>query len=198
MNTPSFDTRRVPPPAMPRGRQHDITLTEEVLALANAHERHEYARYRWLSLRFLAFHTGISRLMKALAEESQQRMQALATLAGSLPLDASAIADPAESPEAPPALTAGTHFFIVDGEVATQALSRAMLEEWWSRRFYERLQAYNAIPQLDAWINDAICQARSQFQVLQETEGLMPPSLSPPHAMMEPMLGQGRGARDSG
>lgn len=191
MNTPSFDTRRIPPPGMALGRHHDITLTEEVLALANEHEHHEYSRYHWLSLRFLTFHTGISRLMQALADESQQRIQALIDLAASLPLDKPVLQDPPTLAGQDADPIANAHFFIIDSDVATQALSRAKLEEWWSRRFYERLQAYNSLPQLDPWLNGCISQARAQFQVLQETEGLMPASPCRPQQMPRPVIRHG-------
>lgn len=163
-----------------------ITLTEELLALANDHERHEYHRYRWLSLRFLTYHRGISKLMQALAGESQQRVQALIEAAASLPIREPVLRDPATQAWQAPSIQ--SHFFIFDDDVAAQELSRALLEEWRSRRFYERLQACNGIPDLHAWLNACIGQTRSQFQILQEVEGQLPALPCPPRAITRPAV----------
>lgn len=147
-------------------------LIEDILARASAHEQQEYQRYRWLSLRFLTYHIGTSRLMQALASESQQRIRSLIEVSASLPIETSPLRDPAMRPEQE--LQVRPHFFIFDDEVAAQELSRALLEEWRSRRFYERLQACNAIPDLDAWLNDCINQSRAQFQILLEAREQLP------------------------
>ncbi|MDW7748055.1 hypothetical protein [Halomonas sp.] len=147
-------------------------LIEDILARANAHEHQAYQRYRWLSLRFLTYHIATSKLMQALASESQQRIQSLIEVSASLPIEQSPLHDPAERREQE--LQVQTHFFIFDDEVAAEELSRALLEEWRSRRFYERLQAYNAIPDLNAWLNDCIGQRRAQFQILQEARDQLP------------------------
>lgn len=183
-------------------------LIEDILARANAHEHQAYQRYRWLSLRFLTYHIGTSKLMQALASESQQRIRSLSEVSASLPIETSPLRDPAEGPGQE--LQVQPHFFIFDDEVAAQELSRALLEEWRSRRFYERLQAYNAIPDLDAWVNDCIGQRRAQFQILQEARDQLPGvalpipanshdgrSITPPAPARwreEPAANRGRGA----
>ncbi|SEK24470.1 hypothetical protein [Halomonas daqiaonensis] len=175
---------------MQPGRQPcDITLTEDVLALVNDHEHHEYYRYHWLSLRFLTYNLGLSRLMQALADESKQRIQALIEQSTSLSLGKPAIWDPSTSVWQAPTLPSQSHFFILDDDTAAQELSRALLDEWRSRRFYERLQAYNGTPQLDAWLNACISQAQAQFQVLQETEWLLPAIPRQSHEMTWPDMG---------
>jgi hypothetical protein len=148
------------------------TLIEEILAQANAHEHQEYHRYRWLSLRFLTYHIGMSKLMQALASESRQRVLALIEVSASLPIEESPLRDPAKMPGQD--LQVQSNFFIFDDEVAAQELSRALLDEWRSRRFYERLQAYNAIPDLNAWLNDCIGQNWAQLQILQEARDQLP------------------------
>lgn len=164
-------TPRITPLDSPARGQADrptcvVTMIEELLTLASEHERDEHERYYWLSLRFLTYHIGISKLLQALAEESQQRIRGLIEVAASLPI---ALPRPQEPAIGPCPDTHGEgHFFIHDDEIAAQELSRALLEEWRSRRFYERLQAYNAIPDLNAWLNDCIGQCRAQFQILHE------------------------------
>ena len=143
-----------------------VTMIEELLTLAGEHERDEHERYYWLSLRFLTYHIGISKLLQALAEESQQRIQALTKVAATLPIALPRLGEPVVGPW--PDLHGQGHFFIYDDAMAAQELSRAELEEWRSRRFYERLQDYNAIPALDAWLNECIGQCRAQFQILHE------------------------------
>ncbi|MCG6657111.1 hypothetical protein HOP52_04875 [Halomonas campisalis] len=155
-----------------------ISLIEDILTRANEHEHQEYHRYRRLCLRFLTYHIGISQLMQTLAIESQQRIQTLIEVSASLPIEQSLLRDPSLRSEQ--RLQVNPHFFIFDDEVAAQELSRALLEEWRSRRFYERLQAYNAIPGLDAWLNDCIGQRRAQFQILQEARDQLPAALTLP------------------
>lgn len=154
-----------------------VTMIEDLLARASGHEYNEYHRYHWLSLRFLTYHIGISTLLQALAEESQQRVRALNKVAATLPIEPPRLGEPAAGPW--PDLHGQGHFFIYEDEMAAQELSRAELEEWRSRRFYERLQAYNAIPDLNAWLNECIGQARAQFQILKEAEELLPAPCQP-------------------
>ncbi|MCL7939088.1 hypothetical protein M8009_02050 [Halomonas sp. ATCH28] len=148
------------------------TMVKDLLTLASEHEYDEYARYYGLSLRFLTYHIGVSRLLQALAEESQQRVQCLIDVAASLSMGLPRLRRPAMSPC--PDLHGQSHFFIYDDEMAAQELSRALLDQWRSRRFYERLQAYNAIPDLNAWLNDCIGQCRAQFQILHEARDRLP------------------------
>lgn len=179
MNTPIV-TSRIDPPRMKISQQPGvITSAEEVLALANDHEHHEFHRYRWLSLRFLTYHIGISRLLEALSIESQQRLQALVVASASLPMRDTVLRDPATKAWQTPSLQRAhaiqrSHFFIHDEEEAARELSRAVLEEWRSRRFYERLEACNGIPALDALLNACIGQAQAQLQILQEAEEQLP------------------------
>mgnify|MGYP000037572349 FL=1 len=179
MSLPSINDRIDPLATPPSPQPSEITLTEDVLGQANDHEHHAYYRYRWLSLRFLTYSIGISRLMQALAEESRQRTQALieasSRLTVSQPL---ALAAAWEAPSLP----SRSHFFILDEAGAAQGISLALLEEWQSRRFYERLHAHNGTPQLDGLLKRCIGQAQAQFQVLKEAEGLLP---TPPREHQE-------------
>lgn len=185
MNTPMV-TSRIDHPRMKTGLEPGvITSVEEVLALANDHEHHEHHRYRWLSLRFITYHTGISRLMEALSVQSQQRIQALIVESAPLPMHEPVLRDPAAqawqaSSQQRAHSTQQAHFFILDGEMAARELSRAVLEEWRSRHFYERLQAHNGIPALNALLNACIGEAQTQLQILQEAEDQLPARPCPP------------------
>lgn len=163
---------------MPSGQPPCIaSLIDEFLTLINDHEYHEYHRYRWLSLRFLTYHIGISRIMQALAGESQQRIQELAEVTTRLPTRAIRPQDPATRATQDIELEVKPHFFIFDDDVAAQELSRALLAEWRSRRFYTRLQAYNGIPELNAWLEASVRQSLAQFRILQEAEDQLPSQL---------------------
>lgn len=142
MNSPSA-TSRIDDPLMGIGPQPDVvTSVDGVLALVKDHEHHEFHRYRWLSLRFLAYHTGISRLMEVLAAESPQRIQALIVASESLPMRQPGLRDAGTKAWRAPSLHS-THLFILNEEEAAWELGRAVLREWWSRRFYERLRGHN-------------------------------------------------------
>ncbi|MBB3229919.1 hypothetical protein [Halomonas stenophila] len=150
-----------------------FSLPEDLLALANDHEHHEYHRYRWLSLRFLPYHLGISQLMQALAGESRQRVQALIEVSAPLDAGASGLRDPALAPWQD-CRERQSHFFIFDDALAARELGRALLEEHRSRRFYERLQAYNGIAGLDGLLGAFVEQARAQCTILEETLEQLP------------------------
>lgn len=189
MNTPMVTSRIGHPPMKRRQPPGVITSAEEVLALANDHEHHEFHRYRWLSLRFLTFRTGISRLMEALSVESQQRIQTLIVASAALPMPEPVLRDSATKAWQAPSLPRAhslqrANFFIHDEEEAARELSRAVLEEWRSRRFYERLEACNGIPALDALLNACIGQAQAQLQILQEAEDQLPTLPCPPVGIM--------------
>lgn len=190
MNTPMV-TSRIDHPHMKISQPPGvITSAEEVLAQVNDHEHHEFHRYRWLSLRFLTYHTGISRLMEALSAESQQRLQALIVASASLPVREPVLRDPATKAWQAPSLQRAhsilrANFFIRDEEEAARELSRALLEEWRSRRFYERLEARNGIPALDALLNACIGQAQAQLQILQEAEEQLPTRPCPPGEILQ-------------
>lgn len=147
-------------------------MPEDLLALANDHEQHEYHRYRLLSLRFLTYHLGISQLLQALAGESRQRVQALIEVAAPLSADTPCLRDPALAPWQAPRRQ--PHFFIFDEALAARELRRAMLEEHRSFRFYQCLRTYNGIPGLDGLLDAFVEQARAQCTILEETQDQLP------------------------
>ncbi|WP_290785009.1 hypothetical protein [Halomonas sp.] len=169
MNSPSV-TSRIDYPLMEIDPQPDvITSVDDVLALVKDHEHHEYHRYHLLSLRFLAYHISISRLMEVLAAESQQRIQALIVASETLPVQEHRLQEVGNKAWRPPS-PQSPHFFILNEKEAKWELSRAVLGEWRSRRFYERLQACNGIPGLHALLDACMGQAQAQLQILQEAE----------------------------
>ncbi|MDN3555113.1 hypothetical protein [Halomonas maura] len=147
-------------------------MPEDLLALANDHEQHEYHRYRLLSLRFLTFHLGISQLMQALAGESRQRVQALIEVAAPLNADTPCLRDPALVPWQD--RRSQPHFFIFDDALAAQELKRALLEEHRSFRFYKCLRTYSGIAGLDGLLDAFVEQARAQCTILEETQDQLP------------------------
>ncbi|RTR05083.1 hypothetical protein [Halomonas nitroreducens] len=147
-------------------------MPEDLLALANDHEHHEYHRYRWLSLRFLTYDLGISQLMQALAGESRQRVQALSEVAAPLSAETPCLRDPAQAAWQDRPLQ--PHFFIFADEVAAQELRRALLEEHRSYRFYKCLRACHGIAGLDGLLDAFVEQARAQCTILEETQDQLP------------------------
>ena len=145
-------------------------LPAELLAAIDDHERRQSRRYRWQALRFLTYHAGLGRLMEALADESLDRREVLVeALAGGRPVA------PCHSPAAGECRGRGAaHFFIVDDEIARLELSRSLLEERRTERFYARLKRCGAIPELDALLGDCIAQCRAHGRLLEETRQSLP------------------------
>lgn len=140
-------------------------LPQELLVLASSHEQQEMHRHRLLALRFLPFSVGLSRLMKMLALESEQRLDELARAAerlgaGALPALA-AVRD---------GRTRDGHFFIINEQVASQALSQAVIDEHQSLRFYRELLEANATPELHRLLSACVRQKQAQGYVLQESQ----------------------------
>ncbi|MFG6160452.1 hypothetical protein ACGTNG_16770 [Halomonas sp. 1390] len=145
-------------------------LPAELLQAIDDHERRQSQRYRWQALRFLTYHAGLSRLMEALADESLDRREVLVeALAGGRPVA------PCHSPATGDCRGRGAaHFFIVDDEIARLELSRSLLEERRTERFYTRLRHGGAIPELDTLLGDCIAQCRAHAQLLEETRQSLP------------------------
>lgn len=139
-------------------------LPTELLILAGIHENQESERYRLMALRFLPFSTGLSRLMKMLALECEQRVEDLALIAERLQFGAL----PGAVPAADMAVR-DRHFFIVDEHMASQALFQALGGEQTSLDFYRQLQEANATPQLDALLAGFVRQKHTQAQVIEES-----------------------------
>ena len=142
---------------------------EDLLVAACAHETREKERYRVLALRFLPFDAVASRLLQMLADESEQRLEALARVAERMEYD--------EYPNGP--ATSGQavkerHFFIVDQRMATQLLARTVIDEHRSLAFYRQLADANATPQIHKLLSGFIHQKQAQIRVLEESQNQEP------------------------
>lgn len=157
-----------------------LFLPEKLLVTASAHEHAAMHRYRLLSLRFLPFNTGIARLLEALADESEQRLQALMQATKRLQLTERL---PAEAPPHDTSSgTTGHHFFLIDDQAAATALVAAMLDERRALQLYRRLREGNGTPALDSLLAAFIDQSLRQCLVLEDCRDQLP--LGPvPHPM---------------
>lgn len=139
-------------------------LPQELFDLARAHEYQEVQRHRLLTLRFLPFSAGISRLMDMLLLESEQRLEALTQAAERL-----ALAAPITAPDRE-GQPRDQHFFIINQRMATQALTQAVIDEHQSLRYYRQLREANATPQLHTLLAGCVDQKLAQGRVLQESQ----------------------------
>lgn len=142
-----------------------VLALDELLALANAHERAELTRYRQLAFGFLPFDTATSRLMASLGVECEQRLHDLRRVAeahGPTPTagDATARARPLER--------RAVIGFISSRGMAIDTLHQALADADYSRRFYEQLRTASAVPALHARLTAMIDQKRREHAVLQE------------------------------
>lgn len=138
-------------------------LPDELLLLATSHEYRELHRHRLLALRFLPFNTGLSRLMKMLALEAEQRLEEFAHAAERLQLGRLPVSMPSRDERA-----RDRHFFIINERMASQALTQAVIGEHQSLHFYRQLLEANGTPELHALIAACIEQKLAQGRVLQE------------------------------
>ncbi|MDW5377884.1 hypothetical protein R6258_13205 [Halomonas sp. HP20-15] len=157
--------------------QQESTSTETLLALTQqdtltlvcSHEHLSLNGYHLLSLRFLPYSLALSRLFEVLANESEQRIQALMQLAeylqamGGLPA-----AVPAGGPTS---YREERHFFVVDDSMAVSVLADAIICERQSALFYLQLCQSNRLPELHALLASFIEQKRTECRVLQDSQG---------------------------
>ncbi|MGC3871951.1 hypothetical protein ACPF7Z_01620 [Halomonas sp. GXIMD04776] len=140
-------------------------LPEELLILANAHEGQEVRRYRLMALRFQPFNIGISRLMDMLVLESQWRLDELVRVNAYLGFEY------LPTTRAVHKTPLGHHpFFVLDQQVASQALERMLGDERHSRHLYQQLLEVNATSELAALFASFIDQKQAQCRVLEEAQ----------------------------
>ncbi|TFH88613.1 hypothetical protein EQG41_01910 [Billgrantia azerbaijanica] len=141
-----------------------VLSLDELLALADAHERAEQARYRRLAFGFLTFDTTTSRLMASLGIECERRLQDLRRIA-------------TEHATTPACRDAARHRpverraiigFVGDHGMALDTLRQALADADYSQRFYAQLRTASAVPELHARLTAIIDQKRSELAVLQE------------------------------
>ena len=143
-----------------------VLVLDELLTLADAHERAELDRYRRLAFNFLTFNTATSRLMASLGIQCERRVEELNRLAKRLGIDP-ASAGGAKQRHGHRAHS--THRFFIDGQAAAlDELQQAIAGADYSLRFYEHLQEASAIPALYPALSAMIRQKRAEHAVLQE------------------------------
>ncbi|QEA40245.1 hypothetical protein FGL86_14915 [Pistricoccus aurantiacus] len=148
-------------------RRHAHPLMEAKLIQLSRdkeHERIEY--YQQLTLRFLPFNVGISRLMKELANESVGRLQALTRVGQDLADQHPDFEQPCSS--SGKSESHSRHFFVIDSNMAMAILEQAWQCEYEAQGFYQGLRSRNTILALDAMLEGFIKQARQQANIVQE------------------------------
>ena len=146
-------------------------LPEDLLVAAYTHETQEKERYRVLALRFLPFDAVTCRLLQMLADECEQRLEALQCVAKRLDYDelSCKLAEDGSTGKE-------CHFFILNERMAAQLLVRTLVDEHRSLAFYRQLADSNTTPQLHKLLSSVMHQKQVQIRVLQELQELEPVS----------------------
>ena len=143
-------------------------FAEEVLAKSQLKEIERMSLYQSITLAFLPFNIGISRLMKELEKESDARINRLEEIAMSLQLS-EAIA-PFTRKTIPEKPYDRRHFFVIHTTMAMDILEQVWQHEYRAQCFYEWLKAGNATAGLDKLLADFIRQAKNQAHILQDAK----------------------------
>lgn len=140
-----------------------VLVMDELLTLAEAHERDELARYRMLAFSFLTHDTRVSRLMASLGIQCEMRLETLDWLAQELGL-------PPRKPQhhGNTERLTGQHVFIGDQHMAIEELNQAIDRAAYSLHFYENLMDASAMPALMPVLTAIIKQKRTEHAVLLE------------------------------
>lgn len=143
-------------------------LPEELLAMSGEHEYFEMNRYRLISLRFLTFNAGISRLLEALSNENEQRLQTLTQAADRLGVkDLPSI----NVPLYPIFNENNFHgFFVIGNEMAAGIMAESLIHEQRSLDLYRQIRSANMMPCLDKILVIFIEQALIQCHILQDIQ----------------------------
>lgn len=145
-------------------------LPGELLTMAGEHEYSEMNRYRLMSLRFLTFNAGISRLLEALYDENEQRLQTLIQAAECiraedfLPTNAKAALVPMQHGKL------SHNFFVTGNAMAASILAESLVYEQRSLDFYRQLREGNVTNCLDKLLVIFIEQALIQCHILQDVQ----------------------------
>ncbi|QOR37783.1 hypothetical protein HNO52_04100 [Billgrantia diversa] len=136
-------------------------VLEELLTLAEAHERNEVMRYRRLAFSFLPFDTAVSRLMASLGIQCEMRVEELRRLSRQLGLpEPSGI-------QAQPSATLAPPFFVSTQAVAYDVLTQAVTDAGYSLHFHEHLREASTVPALYPALTAVIKQKRAEHTVLE-------------------------------
>lgn len=136
-------------------------VLDELLTLAEAHERNEVVRYRRLAFSFLPFDTAVSRLMASLGIQCEMRVEELHRLSRQLGLpESSSVQAPSNAASAPP-------FFVGTQAVALEVLTQAVNDAGYSLHFHEHLREASTVPALYPALTAVIKQKRAEHTVLE-------------------------------
>ncbi len=137
-----------------------VLVLDELLPLAEAHERAEVTRYRRLAFSFLPFDTAVSRLMASLGIQCEMRVEELRRLSRQLARS---------EPEAaqPPHTARPVPFFIDSPLLALETLQQAVSDAEYSLHFHKHLRDASAVPALYPALTSVIKQKQAEHIVLQ-------------------------------
>ncbi|MCE8016433.1 hypothetical protein HOP62_10175 [Halomonas sp. MCCC 1A17488] len=136
-------------------------VLDELLTLAEAHERAEVARYRRLAFSFLPFDTAVSRLMASLGIQCEMRVEELRRLSRQLGLPESS------SPPTQPSAASAPPFFVNTHAMAFEVLTQAVTDAGYSLHFHEHLREASTVPALYPALTAVIKQKRAEHTVLE-------------------------------
>ncbi|WP_162623038.1 hypothetical protein [Billgrantia lactosivorans] len=136
-------------------------VLDELLTLAEAHERAEVARYRRLAFSFLPYDTAVSRLMASLGIQCEMRVEELQRVSRQLNLSESS------SPQAQLNANPGPPFFVNSPVMAFDVLTQAVTDAGYSLHFHEHLRDASTVPALYPALTAVIKQKRAEYAVLE-------------------------------
>ncbi|RCV90220.1 hypothetical protein [Billgrantia montanilacus] len=139
-----------------------VLVLDELLTLAEAHEKTELARYRQLAFSFLTFDTSVSRLMASLGIQCEMRIEVLQRVFRQLGLT--------DLPTSSEKTEAAQPYFICSPEMANDVLAQAITDAEYSLRFHQHLREASIIPALYPALSVIIKQKQAEHTVL---EGFM-------------------------
>ncbi|AMC99692.1 hypothetical protein [Halomonas chromatireducens] len=143
-----------------------VLVLDELLTLAEAHEKAELSRYRQLAFSFLTFDTSVSRLMASLGIQCEMRIEELQRVSRQLGLSDGLTELPTRG-EQP---SAAQPYFICSPDMASDVLEQAIIDAKYSLRFHQHLREATAIPALYPAMSVIIKQKQAEHAVL---EGFM-------------------------
>lgn len=143
-------------------------LPEEQFLLARDHEIQERHRYRGFELSFLPLNPATSQLMAMLGLECEQRLASLAQTAGHLQLGVGL--EECEVHGVIPPEMRRQHFFVVNEDMAYQALNHALAAAHHSHQFYELLLKSCSTLELHVLLKEFVTQKKNACSILEEVQ----------------------------
>ncbi|RDB42932.1 hypothetical protein DU490_10435 [Halomonas sp. DQ26W] len=136
-----------------------VLVLDELLTLAETHEKAELARYRQLAFSFLTFDTAVSRLMASLGIQCETRIKVLQRVCRQFGLT--------DLPTSGVQPDAAKLYFICSSDMANDILGQAVTDADYSLRFHRHLRDASAIPALYPALTVIIKQKLAEHTVLE-------------------------------